>query len=110
MKFLFDENISHRILKKLNSEFANSIHCKNINPNPKNDLDIWNYAKSNDFTIVTFDEDFYEWMILKGFPPKIIWLRTGNTTTNNIAEIINKKSLDIKDFHESKEVGIFELY
>ena len=28
MKFLFDENISHRILRKLDKQFENSIHCK----------------------------------------------------------------------------------
>ncbi|MEO8211277.1 MAG: DUF5615 family PIN-like protein [bacterium] len=88
MKLLFDENIYHRILKKVNIEYENTIHCKNINPNPKNDFDIWNYGKTNYFTIVTSDEDFYEWMLLIVYPPKIIWLRTRNTTTNNIAELI----------------------
>ncbi len=78
MKLLFDEYISHRILKKLSIEYEDSIHCKNINPSPKNDFDIWDYAKENNFTIVSFDEDFYEWMLLKGFPPKITWLRCGN--------------------------------
>ena len=79
MKLLFDENISHRILKKLNPVYINSIHCKNIKPSLKNDFEIWNYAKENDFVIVTFDEDFYEWMLLKGFPPKIIWIRSGGS-------------------------------
>ncbi|MFZ1320734.1 MAG: DUF5615 family PIN-like protein [Ignavibacteria bacterium] len=110
MKLLFDENISYRILKKLNSDFDNSIHCFNINPLPKNDFDIWKYAKDNNFSIVTFDGDFYEWMILKGFPPKIIWLRTGNKTTENIGNIINNKSSDILDFHKNKDLGILELY
>jgi predicted nuclease of predicted toxin-antitoxin system len=64
VKLRFDENISHRILKKLNPEFENSIHCKSIKPYPKNDFDIWNHAKENEYLIVTFDEDFYEWMLL----------------------------------------------
>ena len=90
MKFLFDENISHRILKKLDKQFENSIHCKRINPYPLKDSDIWKYAKANDFTIVTFDEDLYEWKLLKGFPPKIIWHRTGNISTEKIAELLNR--------------------
>jgi len=110
MKLIFDENISHRILKKLSIEYENSIHCKSINIAPKTDQTIWEYSKSNDFTIVTFDEDFYEWMMLKGFPPKIIWLRTGNTTTSIIAELLNKKSSEIKEFHGNPEIGILELY
>jgi len=69
MKLLFDENISFKILNKPDIQFEGSIHCKRINPNPLNDSDIWDFAKENNFTIVTFDEDFYEWMLLKGFPP-----------------------------------------
>ncbi len=110
MKLLFDENISHRILKKLIPDYQNSIHCKSIQPLPKNDIDIWNHAKENNFVIVTFDEDFYEWMLLNGFPPKIIWIRTGNTSTSAIAEIINNKSSEIKNFLSNEEVGILELY
>ncbi|MBS1518962.1 MAG: DUF5615 family PIN-like protein [Bacteroidetes bacterium] len=107
MKLLFDENISYRILKKLNPEFDKSIHCNKIDPQPKNDFDIWKYAKDNNFTIVTFDGDFYEWMVLKGFPPKIIWLRMGNKTTDNI---INDKFSDILDFHKNEDLGIIEIY
>ena len=70
MKLLFDENISHRILKSLNPVFENCIHVKNISTKLKSDPEIWDYAKNNDCTIVTFDEDFYEWMLIKGFPQK----------------------------------------
>lgn len=110
MKLLFDENISHRILGRLNKEFENSIHCKSIKPYPQSDLDIWNFAKENKYVIVTFDEDFYEWMLLKSFPPKIIWLRSGNISTNAIAEIINNKSAEIRSFLGDEEIGIIELY
>lgn len=59
---------------------------------------IWNYAKDNKLTIVTFDGDFFEISNLKGHPPKIIWLRIGNTTTNNIFEILQLKQETIIDF------------
>ncbi|MBK8983071.1 MAG: DUF5615 family PIN-like protein [Ignavibacteria bacterium] len=51
-------------------DYQSSIYFKDIKPLPKNDIEIWNHAKENDFVIVTFDEDFYEWMLLKEFPPK----------------------------------------
>ena len=110
MKLLFDENISHRILKKSDKFFEKSIHCKSIKSFPLKDIDIWNYAKENDFTIVTFDEDFYEWMLLKGFPPKIIWLRSGNISTERIADKFNYNLTGMKDFLTDKEAGILELY
>lgn len=66
MKLLFDENISYKILKKIGSDYNDSNPCNSIRPLLKNDLEIWGYAKNNNFSIVTFDEDFYEWMVLKG--------------------------------------------
>lgn len=41
----------------------------------KNDNVIWEIAKQQDYIIVTQDSDFNELLILKGFPPKVIWIR-----------------------------------
>ena len=54
----------------------------------RNDAEIWQFAKQNGFTIVTFDADFFDISILRGHPPKVIWLRTGNLATSEIAERI----------------------
>ena len=105
MKLLFDENLSYRILKKLDSEYTDSETIRG-----KSDLKIWEYAKKNGFTVVTFDEDFYDIQLLRKFPPKVIWLRRGNTSTNHIAEILNKKTEELKRFIEDSEQGIFEIY
>ena len=67
------------------------------------DIEIWQYAKQNKFTIVTFDADFFDLSNLKGHPPKIIWLCFGNTRTDFLAEIINSKNAIIKDFIDSAE-------
>lgn len=105
MKLLFDENLSYRILKKLDSEYTDSESIQGIS-----DLKIWEYAKANGFTIVSFDEDFYDIQLLRKFPPKVIWLRCGNTSTNHIAEILNEKKEELKIFIEDSEQGIFEIY
>jgi predicted nuclease of predicted toxin-antitoxin system len=105
MKLLFDENLSYRILKKLDVAYNGSENIRG-----KADLVIWEYAKKNGFTVVTFDEDFYDIQLLRKFPPKVIWLRCGNTSTNHIAEILNKKTEKLKRFIEDSEQGIFEIY
>jgi predicted nuclease of predicted toxin-antitoxin system len=51
-----------------------------------NDSDIWEYARKNHYSIVTFDSDFYDISVINGHPPKIIWLRSGNLTTQEIAK------------------------
>ena len=110
MKLLIDENISHRIVKLINQQFPDTLHVSSIRKKRFSDLDIWSYAKDNDFTIVTFDADFYEWQLIRGFPPKVIWLRLGNTKTEIIASEL-LESLDlIRNFIPDKEIGILEIH
>ena len=92
MKLLFNQNISHRIINLLPEEFSKSEQVRTVNLEGATDFDIWNFARENRFSIVTFDADFADIAYLKCFPPKIIWLRTGNMTTLKIAKLF-KKSL-----------------
>lgn len=78
MKLLFDQNISHRILKFLTPGFSNCTSIKDEGLINYNDKKIWDFAKVNDFSIVTLDLDFNDLNSLFGYPPKIIWLRTKN--------------------------------
>ncbi len=112
MKLLFDQNISFRIVNKLQSIFPESKQVKALGLEDSSDIEIWNYAKLNDFVIITFDADFADIANIKGCPPKIIWLRTGNTTTNNIVEIIEKHQKIITDFNEVleyREIACLEI-
>ncbi len=66
MKLLVDENISFRVLKSISSVFPQSIHVTNDSRHVKRDAEIFEYAKENDYTILTFDEDFYDLQFLRG--------------------------------------------
>ena len=66
------------------------------------DREIWDYARRNDFAIVTFDADFYDLSNLYGHPPRIIWLRTGNRRTSDLAKLLLAKSEIIKEFLTDK--------
>lgn len=75
-------------------------------------MEIWKYAKESKFTIVTFDADFFDLSNFKGHPPKIIWLRFGNTKTDFLADIINSRNSIIKDFINSpaySEIACLEI-
>ena len=110
MKLLFDQNISFRILRLLPDTFAGCQHVKSVDLEDHDDWDIWQYAKLNDFTIVTFDADFFDITLLKGFPPKIVWLRTGNLTTQDIAERIILNHDNIVSMISNSNQSCIELY
>jgi len=90
MKLLFDQNISFGITKKLQVHFSDCAHVSDCNLDNRNDLDIWAYARHNGHSIVTFDSDFYDLSMINGHPPKIIWIRAGNLTTDEIAHLMIK--------------------
>lgn len=77
MRLLADENISWR-LKKLLPDW-DILPSNEIKTDFRlTDRMIWEFAKTNRYTILTLDEDFVELQNLLSYPPKVIWLRTGN--------------------------------
>ena len=109
MKLLFDQNISFRVLRLLSDCFADCCHVRSVGLNDCNDAKIWQYAKQNAFTVVTFDADFFDMSVLRGFPPKIVWLRTGNLTTSEIAERIILNYANIISFVDNSEQSCLEI-
>lgn len=112
MKLLFDQNISFRVLKKLDKFFSGSGQVKDLRLQNFSDKQIWNYAKENNLSIVTFDSDFFDLANLFGHPPKIIWLRMENRKTNGIVELLISKSEIILDFLSNpiyKELACIEI-
>ena len=109
MKLLFDQNISHRILKILSNEFEGSTTVKNEKLIDSSDKAIWEFAKKSNYTIVTQDSDFNDLNLLNGFPPKIIWIRTGNLKTEELANILKNHFGELKDFENNQNFGCFEI-
>jgi predicted nuclease of predicted toxin-antitoxin system len=111
MKLLLDANISWRAIKSIENEFSNCLHCKDIQINqPAKDIEIWNFAKQNNFTILTHDDDFEKLLLLKGAPPKVIILKTFNKNTNQIAELLISKREAIISFISNDDLLILEIY
>lgn len=103
MKLLFDQNISYRIVSQILKNFHGSNQVRQLGLEDFSDRKIWEFAKLNDYTIVSFDADFYDLASLYGCPPKIIWLRFGNSTTIYIAHVLNSKISEIADFIENSD-------
>ena len=110
MRFLFDQNISHRILKLISEKYSDSTTIKKEGLINASDRQIWEFARLNKYIIITQDSDFNELNSLFGFPPKIIWIRTGNLKPQAIADIIIDYSKEIDKFNEDKKYGCFEIF
>lgn len=109
MKLLFDHNLSPRLVSRLADLYPDSNHLFNLNLDTAEDYFVWQYARNNNFTIVTKDSDFSELSLLLGFPPKVIWIRIGNCTTKNIESLIRSNAQEIDDFYRESNLGILIL-
>ena len=106
MKLLLDQNISFRVVKKLKAHFPIVEGVRENGLYNKDDRAIWDFCRQNEYTVVTFDEDLYNLTTLYGPPPKIIWLRTGNLSNEQVVELLVRYKLAIDFFvhHKSMEI------
>jgi len=109
MKLLFDQNISHRIFRLLPEKFSGSTTVKREKLINADDRAIWDLAKKQSYTIVTQDSDFNDLNLLLGFPPKLIWIRTGNLGTQAILRTLLSYSEELEKFISDDSYGCFEI-
>lgn len=109
MKLLFDENLSDRIIQRIIDLYPNSDHVKTLTLTNTDDAVIWEYAKANDFVIISKDSDFAQRSLLYGHPPKFIYLRIGNSPTSKIVQILRDNFDTISQFGGSEVESILVL-
>lgn len=97
MKLLLVQNISYRLVHNLISTLPELTHVRFIGLLDAEYRERWDYAKSKGYTIVTFDVDFYELQTIKGFPPKIVWLRFGNMTRSEFINFFKTTSVRLEN-------------
>ena len=109
MKLLLDENLSDRIVYRIIDLYPDSEHVKTLALTNTDDGIIWEYAKANDFVIVSKDSDFHQRSLLYGHPPKFIYLRSGNSPTSKIVQILRDSFDTIIQFGNRESESILVL-
>lgn len=109
MKLLFDHNLSPDLVNRLADLFPESSHVFLLNLHEEEDLVVWDYAREREFIVVSKDADFSELSVLRGFPPKLLWLRIGNCGTEDIESLIRANYAYIVQMIDDDERGILSL-
>lgn len=103
MKLLFDQNLSHHLLTRLADVFPGAEHVRQVGLARATDDEVWRFAASNGFTIVSKDSDFHQRSLTLGPPPKVVWLRIGNGSTAEIEELLRRRRAVVQGFVEDRE-------
>ncbi len=109
--FLLDENLSWRLIKKLQLNFGDVKHVNEFsNQKVLSDVEIWTICFNQNFTILTLDDDFEDISVLRGFPPKVIIIRRQNLSSNQIAALLLTNTNSITEFLNENVNGILEIF
>jgi predicted nuclease of predicted toxin-antitoxin system len=109
VKLLFDENLSHKLARRPADVFPSSIHVRDIGLKASDDPLVWDYARDNDFMIVSKDADMHDLSLVFGNPPKVIWLRLGNCSTSDVESLLRREFEAIRKFYEDNSVSLLAL-
>lgn len=110
MKLLFDENLSHKLARRLADLFPNSLHVRDVGLKTTDDPLVWDYAKNNGLMIVSKDMDMHDLSLVFGNPPKVIWIRLGNCSTSEVESLMRQEFDIIKTFYEDDSVSLLALF
>ncbi len=109
MKLLFDQNLSHKLAQRLANLFPGSAQVKALRLDQAADSALWDYARTHGYVLVTQDGDFSNLSALRGYPPKVVWLRCGNRPTAVIERLLRVHHARILTFLGDPRVGILEI-
>ena len=109
MKLLFDHNLSPRLVTRLADLYPDSQHVFLLEMGEADDREIWNYAQQHSYVVVTRDSDYNDLSLLRGFPPKVIWIRRGNCSTTVIEGMLRAAREAIEDFVQNSSSGVLTL-
>ncbi len=109
MKLLFDQNLSPKLADRLADLFPGSAHVQSAGLDRASDDQVWEHARANGFGIVSKNEDYNNLSVVRGSPPKVIWLQLGNYTTARVEAAFRARLSDLEAFEKDPAVGTLVL-
>jgi predicted nuclease of predicted toxin-antitoxin system len=77
----------------LSELYLGSAHVAEFDSLERPDREIWDFAQTGGFVIVTADADFYELAAALGPPPKVIWLRRWTHPTRDAEFVLRRDAI-----------------
>jgi predicted nuclease of predicted toxin-antitoxin system len=109
VRLLFDEQLSEALVQRVADEFPGALHVRVLRRGGALDLDVWEMAREHGCVLVTKDEDFHRLSLLRGAPPKVVWLRIGNCATEDISRLLRMHADHIRQFEAQASATVLEL-
>ncbi len=109
MRLLLDENLSESVLPAIADFYPESLHVRLLGAGGASDDIVWQLAKEHGCVLVTRDEDFLRLSIVRGAPPKVVWLAVGNCSNQDLIRLLRTRYQDIQQFHRHEQATFLTL-
>jgi predicted nuclease of predicted toxin-antitoxin system len=89
MKFIVDAQLPPRLARELAAAGHDTVHTLDLaKGNRTPDGDITSIAKLENRVVVSKDEDFVTGFMLRGAPPKLLLVSTGNISNDALSHLV----------------------
>lgn len=105
MKLLIDQNISHNIIDSISDIYPNSIHITELKLVNNSDFEIWEYALTNNYVLLTTDSEACNRNVISNKSPKIICIQSEVVTTTKVEWILRVNQDTIEEFITNNSVS-----
>ena len=110
MKVLLDQNLSRKLVWELEKRYPGTSHVFLVGLQKADDSDIWHYARYHGFTLATKNTDMVDLCVLRGGPPKALWLRIGNCSTASMLNAFVQNRERIEQFNNDESRVVLSLF
>jgi len=107
---LLDENLSESVLPALADLYPDSLHVRLLGAGGTSYESVWRLAKERGCILVTRDEDFLRLSIVRGAPPKVVWLALGNCSNQEVIHLMRAHRQAIEEFAVHEQATILTLH
>ena len=109
MRLLLDENLSPRLTPNLFSLFGSLTHVRDGGLKQPDDQVIWDWARTNGYTLITADADFVALISRLGWPLKVIRIEHCDFPFRVIEDLLRRSAVRMSEFDKDSESGLLVL-
>ena len=95
MRFLIDAQLPPALARFIESQGLESRAVREVGLREAEDEVIWTFAASEQWVVITKDEDFVERVLARQSGPQIVWLRLGNCTNRVLLALLQPIFADV---------------
>lgn len=97
MKFIIDAHLPLALKSWLKQQGHDAVHTRDLpRKNLSDDIEVIEVAVREQRVVISKDSDFFDYFVLKGIPPKLLMITTGNLVNKDLLALFQRNFAQIE--------------